>query len=61
MEATIIPGAGNKFLFTDLTKRGYKPHSVEEFYMFDFSKPQFYVDISEEITKKLEAFSCHKS
>ncbi len=57
----VYPFARNARTFPELLKEGLKPHVVEELLLINFSKANYFVDISGTIDKKLEALSCHKS
>ena len=58
---SVYPFARNARTFPQLLKMGLKPHVVEELLLFNFSKANYFVNISQSIDKKLEALSCHKS
>ncbi|MBI2337682.1 PIG-L family deacetylase [Candidatus Daviesbacteria bacterium] len=58
---SVYPFARNARTFPELLKEGLKPHVVEELLIFNFSKANYFVDISKTIGKKIEAISCHKS
>ncbi len=63
-EATIdcvYPFARNARTFPELLDEGLEPHVVEELLIMNFSKANYFVDITSTIDKKLEALACHKS
>ncbi len=57
----VYPFARNARTFPELLNEGLKPHVVEELLIMNFSKANYFVDISGAIDKKLEALACHKS
>ncbi len=57
----VYPFARNARTFPELLDQGLKPHIVEELWLFNFSKANYFIDISQTINKKLAALSCHKS
>lgn len=58
---SVYPFARNAKTFSELLKEGLEPHVVEELLLFNFSKSNYFVDISKTINKKLKVLSCHKS
>lgn len=57
----VYPFARNARTFPELLDEGLEPHVVEELLIMNFSKANYFVDISGTIDKKLEALACHKS
>ncbi|MDO8576905.1 MAG: PIG-L deacetylase family protein [Candidatus Daviesbacteria bacterium] len=57
----VYPFARNARTFPELLDEKLEPHVVEELLIMNFSKTNYFVDISDTIDKKLEALSCHKS
>lgn len=57
----VYPFARNARSFPELLEEGLGPHVVEELLLVNFSKANYFVDISSSIDKKLAALSCHKS
>jgi LmbE family N-acetylglucosaminyl deacetylase len=58
---SVFPFARNSRTFPELLKEGLKPHIVEELLLTNFSKSNFFVDISETIDLKMKAIACHVS
>ncbi|MBI2196700.1 PIG-L family deacetylase [Candidatus Daviesbacteria bacterium] len=58
---SVYPFARNARTFPELLDEGLEPHVVEELLIMNFSKADYFVDISQTIDKKLEALACHKS
>ncbi len=57
----VFPFARNVRTYPDLLEQGLEPHVVEEVLLVNFSKINFYVDISETIDLKMKAINCHTS
>ncbi len=57
----VFPFARNSRTFPELLKQGLEPHVVEELLLTNFSKSNFFVDISKTIDLKMKAISCHVS
>lgn len=57
----VFPYARNIRSFPDLLAEGLEPHVVEEVLLVNFSKHNFYVDISQNIDLKMKAIACHAS
>lgn len=57
----VFPYARNIRTFPELLAEGLKPHVVEEVLLTNFSKHNFYVDISSSIDLKIQAIGCHIS
>ncbi len=57
----VYPFARNARTFPELLDEELEPHVVEELLIMNFSKANYFVDISGSIDKKLEALACHKS
>lgn len=63
-EATVdcvYPFARNARTFPELLGEGLESHVVEELLLTNFSKANYFVDITETISKKVAAISCHQS
>lgn len=60
MEA-VYPYARNARSFPELLKQNLAPHVVEELLLFNFSKANYFIDITSFIDLKIKALSCHKS
>ena len=58
---SVYPFARNARTYPELLDEGLEPHVVEELLIMNFSKANYFVDISSTIDKKLEALACHKS
>ena len=57
----MYPGAGNISFFPELIEEGYKPHQIEEVWLFATTRPNKWVDITNTIDTKLSALCSHKS
>lgn len=57
----VFPYARNIRTFPELLAEGLEPHIVEEVLLTNFSKHNFYVDISSSIDLKIQAIGCHTS
>lgn len=57
----VFPFARNVRTYPDLLEQGLEPHVVEEVLLVNFSKLNFFVDISETIDLKMKAIACHTS
>lgn len=58
---SVYPFARNARTFPELLDEGLEPHVVEELLIMNFSRANYFVDISSTIDKKLKALECHKS
>lgn len=58
---SVYPFARNARTFPELLDEGLEPHVVEELLLINFSKANYFVDISNTIDKKLEALAYHQS
>ncbi len=58
---SVYPFARNARSFPELLDEGLEPHVVEELLFINFSKANYFVDISGSIEEKLAALACHKS
>lgn len=58
---SVYPFARNVRTFPELLDAGLEPHVVEELLLINFSKANYFVDISDTINKKITALACHKS
>ena len=59
--AAIYPAAQNPWAFPELFEEGLPPHRVKEVYFMGAPNPNFAVDISSTIEKKLAALAAHVS
>lgn len=57
----IYPTARDHLQFPEQVREGLEPHKVTEIYLFGSFEPNFWVDITETIEKKIEALSQHKT
>ena len=57
----VYPAVGNISFFPELLKKNLKPHAVQELWFWGSSKPNFVIDISKTMEKKVQALSCHES
>ncbi|OGE64890.1 hypothetical protein A3I48_01250 [Candidatus Daviesbacteria bacterium RIFCSPLOWO2_02_FULL_36_7] len=57
----VYPFARNTRTFPELLDEGLQPHVVEELLLINFSKANYFVDISSIIDKKIKALESHKS
>lgn len=57
----VFPFSRNIRSFPELLSEGLKPHTVGEILLVNFSKANFYVDISNTIDLKMAAINCHQS
>jgi LmbE family N-acetylglucosaminyl deacetylase len=53
--------AGNRFYFPELLAEGLEPHQVSEVYITSPTQPNFEVDITDCLDKKIAALKCHRS
>ena len=59
---SIYPAIGNKNFFPHhIVSEGLKPHEVKEIYFYGSDYPNFWVDITKIIDKKIKTIMCHKS
>lgn len=58
---SVYPFARNTRTFPELLDEGLAPHVVEELLIINFSKANYFVDVSANIERKLKALSFHKS
>lgn len=58
---SVYPFARNARTYPELLDEGLEPHVVEELLLFNFSKANYFIDITGYIDKKLKALSYHKS
>lgn len=59
--AALYPGVGNAWTFTELLQEGLEPHTVREIWVTNTDKPDFVVDITGSIDKKVSAICKHRS
>lgn len=57
----VFPSAGTRPIFPELLAEGYEPHDVAELYIQFTEKADLFVDISEQIERKIQALMCHQS
>lgn len=57
----VYPFARNARTFPELLDEGLQPHVVEELLLINFSKANYFIDISSVIDKKIKALATHKS
>lgn len=57
----VYPFARNARTFPELLAEGLESHVVEELLLTNFTKANYFIDISETIDKKVTAISAHKS
>ncbi len=57
----VYPFARNTRTFPELLDEGLQPHVVEELLLVNFSKANYFIDISSVIDKKIKALAAHKS
>ncbi|MBI4036093.1 PIG-L family deacetylase [Candidatus Daviesbacteria bacterium] len=57
----VYPFARNARTFPELLEQGLESHCVEELLLINFSKANYFVDISKVIDKKIEALFKHES
>lgn len=57
----VYPAARNKSYFPELLKEGLEPHIVRAFWFYASADPTMSVDISEDMTAKIEAIQSHAS
>lgn len=57
----VFPSAGTRPIFPELLAEGYEPHDVSELYLQFTEKPDLFVDISDQLERKIQALMCHKS
>lgn len=57
----VFPYARNIRSFPELLAEGLEPHVVEEVLLTNFSKHNYFVDISKTIDLKIKAIECHSS
>lgn len=57
----VYPLSRDLLSFPEQIAEGLEPHTVREVYLFNFSDPDFRVDVTRFINKKLESIFAHKS
>lgn len=57
----VFPFARNARTFPELLEQGLEPHVVEEVLLVNFTKSNFYVDITKTIDLKMQAIGAHTS
>lgn len=58
---SVFPFARNSRTFPELLAAGLQPHSVKEVLLVNFSKQNYFVDITKTWDLKWKAISCHQS
>jgi LmbE family N-acetylglucosaminyl deacetylase len=56
-----FPSAESRPIFPELLLEGYEPHHVDELYLMLTTQPDYFIDITETMNRKLEALLCHAS
>ena len=57
----VFPLARDHLSFPELIEEGYQPHKVQTVLLSNFSKQDFFIDITDTIDKKLAALAAHGS
>ena len=57
----VYPAAGSEAFFPELMAEGFMPHQIKGMLFFGSSNPDFFVDITETIARKIDALKCHVS
>jgi len=57
----VFPSAGTRPIFPELLAEGYEPHDVTDLYVQFSEKADTFIDISNQIERKIQALLCHKS
>lgn len=57
----VYPDARNPFAFPELAAAGLEPHTVPEMWLMATPQPDVYVDVTEQLDRKLTALRCHVS
>ena len=57
----IYPAARNPYAFPELLAEGLEPHSVNEVLVTGTPDPDYFVDVTATLDRKLEALRCHAS
>ncbi len=59
--AAVYPDARNPFAHPELLEAGLEPHTVEEIWMMAFPTPNTWVDVTDQLDRKVRALQCHRS
>jgi LmbE family N-acetylglucosaminyl deacetylase len=59
--AAVYPDAGNRRAFPDLLRAGLAPHRVREVWVPGYERPNYHVDATAFVDKKMAAIACHRS
>lgn len=57
----IFPAADNPMFYPDMADEGYHPHKIKYLYVHGHEQPDVRVDITGELSTKIEAILCHTS
>ena len=57
----IYPGVGSDSFFPELAQEDILPHQIEEVWFYSPEKPNYFVNITSTITKKIAALKSHES
>lgn len=57
----VYPAACSRAFFPELMSEDVQPHKVEEMWFYGTASPNFHIDISETLEKKLAALTAHDS
>jgi LmbE family N-acetylglucosaminyl deacetylase len=57
----IFPAADNPMFYRDMAEEGYHPHKIKYLYVHGHDQPDVRVDITEDLSTKIEAILCHTS
>jgi LmbE family N-acetylglucosaminyl deacetylase len=57
----VFPSAGTRPIFPELLAEGYEPHDPAELYIQLSEKADTFIDISDQIERKIKALLCHES
>ncbi len=57
----VYPDARNPYAFTDLKESGFEPWRVRELWITGSPQPNHFVDITETVSKKMDAIKAHVS
>lgn len=55
----VYPSSGSDAFFPELIDEGLMPHQIGGMIFFGSAKPDFFVDITDIINKKIESLKCH--
>jgi LmbE family N-acetylglucosaminyl deacetylase len=57
----IFPAADNPMFYPEMADEGYKPHKVSQLYVHGPKDANVKIEITEQLTQKIEAILCHKT